>query len=209
MEYLGVQLSEMRMQKAQKFSSFSISAMLFLLVPFIWSCGPSLPAKMSLPKLKITNVGARTVDSEASYVLVDDFIDARVGEAIAILDGKPIPHKEDIGPVVAEGVKQALELKGFRFSDTAPIVLSGEIRKWVANISSGFSGKVSAEGSLYVEILDPANKRIYAGVYNGFATVESPSIDKNDVREALRICVEEAIRQIAADAQLMRLLASF
>ncbi len=174
-------------------------------------CGPSLPSSLSLPKIKISSEGNRTrnTGSATSYVYVDEFIDSRGSSAIAILDGKDIPHKEDVSPVIVDGVKQALKQRGFEFSETAPIVLSGEIRQWIARVTSGFSSKVDAEASLYVEVLDPANKRIYAGVYNGFATVESPSLGTKDVQTALQTCLEEAIGQITADGQLTKLLSSF
>ena len=187
--------------------AMSVLAMSVLAV----GCGPRLPPKLALPNLKIVNVGAKVAGNggQLSYVYVGEFIDIRETSAIAVLDGKEIAPKNDVGPVVIGGVKQALKKKGFEFSDTAPVVLSGEVRNWVARVTSGFSGKVDSEASLYVEIIDPANKRIYAGVYNGFSNVESPSLGKDDVREALKTSLEEAVRQITADAQLMELLASF
>lgn len=182
-----------------------------LLLMALTACGPSTPKSLELPELKIRDVGSKVQSKRAapSYVFVDDFIDMRLEQSIASVDGEAVPHREEISGVVRGGLRQALERKGFVFSDTAPIVLSGELRKWKADVTGGFTSTIHSEASIYVEILDPANKRIYAGVYNGFSTIEGPSIGSEDMREALGTSMQEAIRQVLNDPQLLKLLNSF
>lgn len=182
-------------------------AICFLLI----GCGPSAPKSLKLPEIKIREVGKKVKgpDDEASYIFVDDFIDARIEQSIAEVDGTKVPPEGDTSVFVRAGLRQALERKGFVFSDTAPIVLSGELRKWKADVVGGFSSTIRSEASLYVEILDPANKRIYAGVYNGFSNIEGNSLGAEDIQEALRISMQEAVRQVIKDMQLIKLLSSF
>lgn len=192
-------------------STLPLVALVGLLALQLVGCGPSAPKSLPLPEIKVKDVGGKINRQEdlPSYIFVDDFIDARTEQAIAEVDGKKVPYSDEISRVIRGGMRGALEKKGFVFSDTAPIVLSGELRKWKALVDGGFKSTISSEASLYVEILDPANKRIYAGVYNGFSTVEGPSLGSEDIQSALATAMGEAIQQVLNDQQLVKLLNSF
>ena len=186
------------------------SALLVCLATF--GCGPSAPASLALPDLQVKEVGKKVegIGGAPSYIFVDDFIDARTETDIAKVDGKGVSLKEDqTGVSVRSGLRQALERKGFVFSDTAPIVLSGEIRQWKADVTGGFKSKIRSEASLKLEVLDPGNKRIYAAVYKGYSYFEGTSLGAEDIRKALGVSMEEAILQILKDPQLIKLLSSF
>ena len=88
-------------------------------------------------------------------------------------------------------------------------MISGQVRKWHANVTGGFQGKIESEASVYVEVLDPANKRIYSGVYNGVSSLETPNVDVKDMRESLGAAMASAIEQLNKDQQLVKLLSSF
>ena len=174
------------------------------------ACGPSLRSTIDVPKvrpLEVPKPAKKTVSD--TYIFVDEFIDGRQSKAVAVMEGREVNPANEITPRVVEGLRWALERKGFQFSDTAPIILSGEVRKWRALVEPGFASKVVCDAGIYVEILDPANKRIYSGLYTGYASKETPGLDKRDVQEVLKTSMYEAISQVLRDEQLINLLSSY
>lgn len=182
-----------------------------LLVACFVSCSPSIGSKIALPNLirapePLGDIGRPQYEG---YVFIDELADKRGTQAMAKLDGREILSKSEVAPAVLTGLKDALYRKGFKFSDTAAILLSGEIREWFAQIEGGFRSSADAQAVLYIEVLDPANKRIYSGVYKGTATKESPNLSDKDVTAVLGVSMTEAIEQVIGDRQLMKLLSSF
>jgi hypothetical protein len=172
-------------------------------------CGPSLRSEISVPRLIPAGAPEARRPSRGSFIFVDQFLDTRPGHALVRIDGRDVrPETEPADEVVA-GLKRALERDGFAFSDTAPVILSGELRVWSAEVKDGFSAKAEASSQLFIEVLDPANKRVYSGVYEGFAAKQSPGLSESDVKDALQTSMTEAIRQVMVDTQLIGLLASY
>ena len=172
-------------------------------------CGASVKSTIALPDLKVANGAATESSSGSTFLFIDELIDKRENMTIAKVDGREIQGSGSVTKVVADGLKAALTNKGFAFSDSAPVIISGEIRVWRADISGTLPTKVSSEAALFVEVLDPANKRIYSGVYRGFAQLEEGSINDEDVRKVLGNAMEEAVVQVSNDSQLVTLLSSY
>jgi hypothetical protein len=164
---------------------------------------------MSVPRLIPAGAPEARSNEFDAFIFVDQFIDARPSPAVARVEDRDVGASNDPVEEVVGGIKRALEKRGFTFSDTAPVILSGELRAWVSLVTEGLPSKSEATAELYVEVLDPANKRVYSGVYKGYAAKESPGLDEGDVQETLRISMTEAIQQIMADKQLVGLLASY
>ena len=179
----------------------------FFALALLIGCSPKLPERVNVPTLDY-QVKSTVVSNEA-YVFVDEFIDARANKAIVEYKDKEIPHIQDLGPIVVKGIGDALKAQGFSITDTAPIILSGQIRTWNAVVTSGMPSKVDASAELYVELLDPANKRMYSGTYKGYAGVQAGSLDEDEVKAALQASMKETINQIVGDQQLIKLLKSF
>lgn len=174
-------------------------------------CGPSLRSSLEVPKIApfAKRDSQLKRDRYDSYVFVDEFVDSRERKRIVTIEGRDVDPAGDVVEAVVDGLERALSMEGFKFSDTAPIILAGEVRQWETQITGGFTKRAESEAALYVEVLDPANKRVYSGVYRGFAAFESPGLDEEDIRETLRTSMTEAVEQVVEDEQLMRLLAAF
>ena len=175
----------------------------------IIGCGPSLKGTMPVPHVKQKpGVVAPKPDDSSTFLFIDQFTDRRESKALVKGD-KSVQPDSDVSPSVVEALKQALSVKGFTFSESAPIIISGEIREWSAAIKGSLPTKVTSEAAIYLEVLDPANKKIYSGVYRGFASLEEASVDEADVSKTLANSLEESVAQVAADKQLVGVLSSF
>lgn len=173
-------------------------------------CAPGYKPTLQVPKIQVKLPQQSAPDStQNSFVYIDQFEDRRPTPELATLDGKPMLPDGPVIPEVVAALKAALEAKGFAISESAPVILSGELRVWHANVTGSFPTNVAAEAVVNVEILDPSNRRIYSGVYKGFSSAESSSIDHLDIQQTLASSLEEALRQIATDKQLQALLSSY
>ena len=193
------------------FSRFLSLAPILVFLLFVYSCGPSISKSFVLPKIDPQVSPDATLKNQGadSYVFVDEFIDARPKAAVVNYNGRLIESDSEAVKIIVDGLREGLTVKGFKLSDTAPTILAGELRTWVANVSGGFTKISRAESAVFVEVLDPANKRVYSGVYKGFATIESPGLNEKDIRDTLRTSMNEAVQQVLADEQLIRLLSAF
>jgi uncharacterized lipoprotein YajG len=192
-------------------NAFHCKLIVFALIFSITACAPSLPSTIKVPHISPVVKGPQVQKRRGyeSTVYIDQLTDVRPKEAIAEYQGRGINPASDVIAPVIDALRAGLEKKGFRFSDTAPVLISGEIRTWSVKIKGGFSSKAKAEAVLYLEILDPTNKRAYSGVYQGYATTEGTGIDEERVSEILGTSMSEALGQVFADQQFIRLLSAF
>lgn len=174
-------------------------------------CAPSIKPEVRLLELiSSAKVEKGLIDlSFRPYIFLSSVVDMRTEKSVAEYDRKKVRTPDDVSQVVSAGLKRSLEEQGFLFSESAPVVLAVEIRQWRAEVESGFSDQVRAEASLFVEVIDPGNKRVYSGSYKGHAVIEDPSLDTKDVQSVLRTSMNEVLNQIVLDKQLMRLLSSY
>lgn len=173
-------------------------------------CSQGYKPTLEVPKVVITLPKETNPDrTRNAFVFIDQFEDHRPSPALATLDGKEMQPEGQVITEVVAAIKAGLEAKGFAISESAPVILSGELRAWHANVTGSFPTNVAAEAIVSVEILDPSNRRIYSGVYKGYSSAESSALDHLDIQQALSSSMEEAVRQIVADKQLQTLLTSY
>lgn len=173
-------------------------------------CGPSLKNTMAVPHVKLTGGKVSRDDSTAStYLYVDEFVDRRENKSIVRSEKKEVQPENDVASAAVDALKQSLTAKGFSFSESAPLIISGELREWIADVSGSLPTKVSAQASVYIEVLDPANKKIYSGVYRGYSSMEAGSVNEQDISKTLASSLEESVSQVTSDKQLISLLSSY
>ncbi len=188
-----------------------MSTKLFLAISLaisVQACAPTLKHDISMPKIPDIGAGQRNSVAGAE-LLVNPFIDARPKATMVYHKGREYKARGDAAGAVETKVRNKLEKEGFRFSSRAPLALSGELRKWEAKVSVGFPAQVDSMAAVYVEVRDPANKRIYAGEYSGNASKQHPNLDAEDINETLGTAMQQALNQLFADAQLLDILQSF
>jgi len=181
--------------------------MVILLGIALSACAPRFEGALEPPIIRQVKPGLETRTGAA--VSVARFGDATEGKPIVKYRDKEVMPAAPLIPVVEGAVADAFKAMGFAPDETAPLLVTGEIRTWKSKVSGSMPAKAESEASVYIEVLDPANKRIYSGVYTGTASYSHPSLGTDDVRESLSTAMVAAIEQITADKQRLDLLSSF
>lgn len=182
---------------------------LFVLVLFA-ACGTTVPRHITLPDLEVAvKGGSSSRGSIPSEFFVEQFTDVRGEQALVTGEGNSSEATQNVAKFVSEGVRQALLRKNLVWSETAPLVIRGEIRNWQAQVKGGFPASIGAKASIYIEVLDPSNKAIYAGEYRGFSRMETAGVDEDEAGKVLSASMAEAIRQLTVDKRLFDVLSSF
>ncbi len=172
------------------------------------SCGPSLKSTMAVPRVSAASLKP-AASNDSGQLFIDDIKDERLDKSLVRKDKKEVLADGAVTPSIIDALKLGFANKGFGFSDASPIIISGELREWHADVSGRLPTKVSAQCALYIEVLDPANKKIYSGVYRGFASLEEASVDEGDVSKTLSNALQETVVQVVSDKQLVGVLSSF
>ncbi len=174
------------------------------------SCSTRVGGTIHLSKIPTVEIdhGSKITASDAA-LFIDELRDTRPESQVADFNGRSIFSDSAFDLLVKESLQQTFRQKGFVISDSAAVVLSGEIRQWHAEITGGVPGTVKSKASIFLEVFDPANRRVYTGTYQGTASVERASINDKDVNVSLTTAMQQAIRQVVLDEQLVKLLSSF
>ncbi len=181
--------------------------LLFILLFFLSGCSSSVHSIVPVPKIPpaVKKNAMGTIPGHP-VVFVDQIKDARSVNYFVDNRGSYSSAAGDLTLSVSEGLKQALKDTGFELEESAPVIVTGEIRDWVATLGRG---GVSSRAKLYIEVYDPANKKIYSGTYEGFSDFDNPSINTEDVTQSLGTAMAETISQVLGDQKLLGLLSSF
>jgi len=189
------------------FSTFILS------MAILSGCSSSLHSLSSfrVPEIRFEVDKARvdTVDRSSSDIFINNFLDTRKKPYLVAIEEQELLKEGDVSIAVSESLTDAFREMGFSISDSAPVVISGEVKEWFVNVHTEIQETATARASLYIEVLDPSNRRAYSGIYNGYASRKSLRIRKKDIRELLRTSVSEAMRQLTADRQLIKVMSSF
>jgi len=194
---------------AKATSRLLYAAAVFLALPLLSGCAARLNPTLAVPEIPPLVTSGRMAGDSAHVIMVEQFGDGRESQDIVKRGEDSAKPANEIAPVVSRALQQALRNKGFTIADSAPVVLNGEVREWLANVKKGFPGKVDASAKVFIEVLDPANKRIYSGTYQGSASREDPSVDEKEIRGVLGTAMAEALNQVLLDKQLVDLLMSY
>jgi hypothetical protein len=186
-------------------------ALLLAIIGLISGCSPRLRSSIPVPQvIPLASKNEKAIPAPASSQLsIDQFTDGRKQKAFITFNGKVSEPEGDVGAAVQSGLTMAFKKTGYEITDSAPIIIAGEIKKWEAVIETGFSDKVDGQATIKVEVFDPANKKIYTGTYEGFASIEHPSLDEEDIEKALGTAMGQAVHQVTVDNQLANVLKSF
>lgn len=200
------------MKSAKRFSTLILTPLFLAFSISSVGCGPSLKSTIDVPRVEFSGE-KKGSGLKGSQLSIEQFTDKRIskiiaGETEAPLD-KGAEAKQPIGPAVQDGLKRAFADRGAEITETAPVVISGEVLRWYAAVSGGLSGKAKGEAVVRIEVFDPANKKIYAGTYEGSATMQRPSLSEKDVSETLGAAMAQALSQVSEDKQLVKVLASY
>ncbi len=192
-----------------RFSRFSVFTLIICSL-MSSACGPSLRSTMQVPDIPSVSKKPSQVGSVTNaYLSIDDFQDMRPSAALAEVNGRESSAATSVDIPVRDALAKALEKNGFIISDSAPVVMVGQVKEWKADVHTGMPSSINSRAAVYLEVLDPANKKIYSGTYQGRAMSEQASIDETDVRRTLGSAMSEALSQVVADERLMSLLLSF
>ena len=169
---------------------------------------------MAFPALDFSGISAGDLDAlpkveEVHRIHVSDFSDTREQQELAFSKDEKVLTSSEPAKQVSSGLRSALRRLGYTQSPMAPVVLRGELRTWKATVQSGFMKSAVADTAIYVEALDPANKRVYGGVYRGYSSYEATQIGAEELEKVLKSCMQQAIIQVLKDKQLGRLLISY
>lgn len=182
-----------------------------ILALFLFSaCSTGIDDKMPVPN--ITTPQVESVFSKENLVptlFVGDIRDGRPQTALAVMGEKKSEPEGDITLAVSRALQEGLKSKGFEINDSAPVVVTGEVRTWLVTIKGGVPSKGESSAALSLEVYDPANKKVYSGVYQGSARMERSTLSDQDISRLLGVAMTEAIGQALSDKNLIQLLASF
>ena len=190
-----------------------IISLLFTLLFFLIlsGCSPTIKGDFSIPSLgedPVLEVGGKAVES-VSEMQISEVKDLRESPAVVRYRKKEAKYDRDITPAIRGALQERFRKRGFDFSDTAPLILNCEVQRWEVDIHSGFKFLAEGNAFLYLEVLDPANKRIYSGAYEGLASYESISMGTKDIEKVLQSSMRAAMDQIFEDKSLLNLIKSF
>ncbi len=201
----------MRIRRRGNDSAALRLSLLCWLVLLCVSCSPTFRSTIQVPRVEV-KIKQGAIVRRPEYgmtIFIDQVADARTKEAIAGYKGRDINPEGSVTDAVLQALRQGLERKGFKYTETAPVILSGEIRIWHARIEGGFTAKATADAAVYLEVIDPTNKRVYSGIYRGFSSIEKPGLEEKDVRSALSGSMAEALSQALGDQQFLRIISAY
>jgi hypothetical protein len=104
---------------------------------------------------------------------------------------------------VKNALVRALEDKGIMVDDTADLRLWGEVRRWRTRVHTTSTSSIRSEASIFVEVLDSKNKRIYSSTYHGTRASEFPVASRNDISDSLGLAMAHAIDQLLEDEEFL------
>ena len=174
-------------------------------------CGQTTPvgSRLAPPEIAFADTILAGEENGAGSASIDQFTDARPEKAIADYDGRAIEPTNDVVPTVRAGLENVLGKHGVIVSDSAPLVVSAEIRDWKASVSTGFNAKAAGRAAVFLRVFDPGNTLIHSGLYKGEANLSQSTIKEKDISEVLATAMSEALSQVVRDAALMKLFHSF
>lgn len=184
---------------------------IFLLL-FIVLCASCAP-KGGLQSLAVPEIPDMVVYPQGgerpykSYVYVNEFGDARPSPFFVKYGATAFEPASNIGPVVRDRLARTLEKKNFVISNNAPIVVSGQVRAWEVKVGDQVGG-MQAEAELTIEVMDRTGSRMFSGVYRGLSNYSKIELKDKTLSRALSRAMGEAVKQLFADQDLMRILSS-
>lgn len=184
--------------------------LVLILVLFVAGCGPSLSERLSVPEIQVpqsTQAGLPPKNQTAIDLV--DVKDGRLSTAVVFMENKSVEPLGSVTTSLRNALLQAVSQEGFQVKAGAPLRVNAEIRSWSVRVERSLASTGKAEAKFFVEVFDPSDKKIYAGNYEGYSSMQHPALDENDIRKALALAMGEAVKQFSEDRALTDLLGSF
>ncbi len=188
-----------------------------ILVAFLWALigcgaggsksGSQLGDSIGVPNIPPVAVSTTPLGVNFKpYVFLDEVKDNRQADEIININGqRKVDIRGDISLVVHYALRQTFRKRGFTVTDTAPVIISGSVKKWIAKVKEG---QTTCEAVFAVDVLDPTNQSIYSSTYDGFSYFPATS-DKIKIKQALGQAMADALKQVIEDKHLIEIITSF
>jgi uncharacterized lipoprotein YajG len=111
-----------------------------------------------------------------------------------------ISPEGEITSTVRDAYDQSLSKRGVVISESAPVIIHAEVRKWHA-VTKG-TGEVESDASIYIEVHSRGGERIFTGIYHGSRSSTFPLISAQDIADSLGLSMAQAIDQSLYDRAL-------
>lgn len=187
-----------------------LSVLILVLVSGVLAgCTSSISTSVSVPEVMVPEGVEPVEDLHGAEIYLESVLDARKSKTVATLKGKNSQFIGDTTEALRSVLEESFAKKGFAFSDTAPVLITVELVKWAADIQEDYPAKVVAQAEVQIDVVGPANRKIYSGTYEGFANLEGGTLDDEKLNNLLKASMYEAIKQLIFDDGLINIISAF
>lgn len=181
----------------------------WILLFFLGGCSPTIKPVIDLSKMEVPGPSFKGPEFSGALIFVDNFRDARLSQVLVQGGSKTSTTESDLTKLATKSLSDALVSLGFVLTESSPVIISGSLEEWKAEVESGLPSKVITKARIGLEAFDPANKLIYKGSYEGYSSIEHPSLGEEDIVDSLANAMGEAIEQVTKDQRLLQVVTSF
>lgn len=183
---------------------------LFLLSFSLLSCGPSFTSPVLAPEISIDQMVLPKLSAagEGRFYL-KNFQDSRTDKNLLKINGEVFSTDSDLTLVVREGISRAFVKAGYAHSKEASVFIAGKLEQWDAEIVDAYPSTILCKAKIYLELLDPIDRRIYSGTYSGMSELQSPGLNNDDLRKALSLAMNKAVEQAVKDKGLTSIINAY
>lgn len=184
-------------------------AFLAPLVIFLFACGPQFNNPVLAPDASLATVELKGKAGSEGRFYLKNFEDIRKDLSLVTLDGESYKTDSDLTLVVREALSRILVKSGYSSSKESAIFIKGKLIDWKAEVKDGYPSTLVSSAKVYLELMDPTDRRVYSGTYAGEAELQAPGMDNNDLRKALSMGMEKALEQVVKDKGFVSILSSY
>ncbi len=182
---------------------------LTLVVLGLVSCGPNFVNPVIAPEAPLEAVDVKPRAKSEGQFYLKSFEDSRSLKDLTSYDGKSYYTDSDLTLVGREGLSRILGKAGFSSSKESAIFIKGKLIEWTADVIDGYPSLISSKAKIYIELIDPTDRRIYSGSYSGAAELQAPGLSNDELRKSLSLAMEKALEQVAKDKGVVNVLTSY
>lgn len=174
------------------------------LVFFFTACSAHVGPTIEIYDIPLGGEGDEELSSIHAAVALEEIRDVRV-PPINDEDGtaRMTAPAGRVEGLVQAALREAFRARGITVSESAPLRIWGEIRKWKARIATTTTSSIKSEAALYLEVIDAAGSRVYSGTYHGSRASEFPIATASDIRASLSSAMAQAISQVLEDEEFL------
>ncbi|MBN8550279.1 MAG: hypothetical protein J0M12_13250 [Deltaproteobacteria bacterium] len=169
------------------------------------SCAPGLGRSLGVSPITLSNTESPSSNSTTAVQLqLRPFVDNRPSQAIAIIDGRDVNSKGDLGDQVKQAFETSLKDRGIDTANPNAPIVSGQISSWFVRIDPSFPvSSAFAEATLVIEVSNLSNQVVFTGKYSGDTVLKHPMLTESRISDALAQAMAYAIDEALRDDRLM------